>query len=174
MTCPGTVREGSSLRPSSGLSLIWRIVLKKFIGPSVQVKSLNCKELITACRPCPAGWIRMSLFLLPCILATLLPAGCSGGSSSSSPGPGSGQVAHSVILKWDASSTSTVVGYNVFRSTQSGGPYTVLNTGLISGLTYTDQTVQSGKTYYYNLTAMDENGVESQFAGEVSAVIPSP
>jgi hypothetical protein len=174
MTCPGTVRCDSSVRPLSGLSLMWRVVLQRFTRPSVQMKLLKNKELITAPRLDPAGWIRMSLLLLPCIFASLLPAGCSGGSSSSSPGPGSGQVAHSVILNWDASSTPTVVGYNVFRSTQSGGPYTALNTGLVSGLTYTDQTVQPGKTYYYNLTAVDGNGVESQFAGEVSAVIPSP
>lgn len=143
-------------------------------------KSLKGKRLFSGI-PEPnlfCSFVRRGRSLLACIFAAMcvLLAGCAGGSSSSSPGPGPGPgpIAHSVILNWDASTSSTVVGYNVFRSAQSGGPYTVLNTGLISGLTYTDQTVQSGKTYYYNLTAMDGNGVESQFAGEVTATIPSP
>jgi len=147
-----------------------------FIRTNVQWKSLSNKQLFAMCRPNPiGGLIRRSRLALAWIFAaSLLLAGCGGSSSSSSPGPGPGPLVHSVTLNWDASSSSTVVGYNVFRSTQSGGPYAVLNTGLVSGLTYTDQTVQSGKTYYYNLTAVDGNGVESQFAGEVSATIPSP
>ena len=35
---------------------------------------------------------------------------------------------HTVSLSW-AASTSTVVSYNVYRGTQSGGPYAVLNSG---------------------------------------------
>ena len=139
-------------------------------------KLLNIKQLCAmdganlVARLIRASW---PLFAFIFVVALLL-GGCSGNSNSSSSSPGPGPVAHSVTLTWDASSSPTVVGYNVFRSTQSGGPYSTMNTGLVSGLTYTDQTVQSGKTYYYNLTAVDGNGVESQFAGEVSATIPSP
>jgi len=137
---------------------------------------MSRKQLLTLCALGPVcDLIRVRRTLLASTFAAaLLLAGCGGGSSSSSSGPGPGPVAHSVVLNWDASSSPSVAGYNVFRSAQSGGLYTVLNTGPISVLTYTDQTVQSGKTYYYNLTAVDGSGVESQFAGEVSATIPSP
>jgi hypothetical protein len=39
---------------------------------------------------------------------------------------------HAVSLSWTAS-TSTVAGYNVYRGGQSGGPYTLLNSALLSG-----------------------------------------
>jgi len=45
---------------------------------------------------------------------------------------------HNVVLTWTAS-TSTVSGYNVYRGNTTGGPYTKINTALVSGLTYTDQ-----------------------------------
>jgi fibronectin type 3 domain-containing protein len=80
-------------------------------------------------------------------------------------------VTHSVSLSWSAS-TSTVSGYNVYRSTVSGGGYTKVNTSLVGGLTYTDSTVLALTTYYYVTTAVDSNNVESIFSNEVSAVIP--
>ena len=80
-------------------------------------------------------------------------------------------VAHSTSLSWGAS-TSTVAGYNVYRSTVSGGSYTLLSTSLIGGLTYTDSTVLSGQTYFYVTTAVDGTGTESIYSNEVQAVIP--
>jgi large repetitive protein len=67
-----------------------------------------------------------------------------------------------------------VTGYNVFRGTQSGGPYTMLNSSLLSGTTYTDTTVQAGQTYYYVAPAVNSADVESQYSNHVQAVIPSP
>ena len=66
--------------------------------------------------------------------------------------------AHSVFLSWDASSSQDVIGYNAYRGTNSGGPYTKLNSSLIATTSYTDQTVQSGYTYYYVTTAVDSPG----------------
>ena len=40
-------------------------------------------------------------------------------------------------LSWTAS-TSTVSGYNIYRSTTSGGPYTRVNASLVVGTLYTD------------------------------------
>jgi hypothetical protein len=80
-------------------------------------------------------------------------------------------VAHSVALAWNASS-STVSGYNVYRSTVSGSSYAKVNSTLLSGLTYTDGTVQSAQTYYYVTTAVDSSGYESVYSNEVSATIP--
>jgi len=81
------------------------------------------------------------------------------------------QQAHSVALSWTAS-TSTVSGYNVYRTTISGAQYTLVNSSLITALAYTDTSVQSGTTYYYVTTAVDASGTESVFSNQVSAPIP--
>jgi SdrD B-like domain len=79
--------------------------------------------------------------------------------------------AHSATASWSASS-SVVSGYNVYRGTVSGGPYTRLNSSLISALTYTDTSVQAAQTYYYVATSVDSGGNESVYSNEVVAVIP--
>jgi hypothetical protein len=84
---------------------------------------------------------------------------------------GTGVVQHSVALTWNASA-SAVAGYNVYRGTVSGGPYAKINATLVTPLSYTDSTVQSGTTYYYVTTAVDSSGTESVFSNQVSAVIP--
>jgi hypothetical protein len=86
-------------------------------------------------------------------------------------GTGVVPVQHSVALSWTAS-TSTVSGYNVYRGTVSGGPYTKINSSLVTVLTYTDSTVQSGTTYYYVTTAVDSSGNESVDSNQVPASIP--
>jgi hypothetical protein len=78
---------------------------------------------------------------------------------------------YSVGLTWTAS-TSTVSGYNVYRGTVNGGPYTLVNTSLIGTLTYTDSTVQNGVTYYYVATAVDSSGNESAYSTPAQAIIP--
>jgi hypothetical protein len=86
-------------------------------------------------------------------------------------GTGVAPVQHSVALTWNAS-TSTVAGYNVYRSTVSGCPYTKINSSLVAVLNYTDSTVQNATTYYYVTTAVDSGGNESAHSNEVSAPIP--
>lgn len=80
---------------------------------------------------------------------------------------------HSVALSWDASS-SQVAGYNVYRGSTSGGPYTKINSGLETATNYTDSAVQSGQTYYYVTTAVSSQGIESSYSNQAQAVIPSP
>lgn len=81
-----------------------------------------------------------------------------------------GQAQYSVRLSWNASA-SEVVGYNLYR-TEPGGSYVRLNTSLITALTYTDGSLQSGKTYYYAATSVDGNHVESAFSNPATVVIP--
>jgi len=80
---------------------------------------------------------------------------------------------HSVSLIWDASKSTTVAFYKVYRATVSGGPYSVLSTN-IKTTVLTDSSVKSGVTYYYVTTAVDAAGVESIFSNEMQSVIPSP
>jgi hypothetical protein len=89
-------------------------------------------------------------------------------------GTGTAPVTHSVSLSWVASTSSTVVGYNIYRGSVSGGPYTMLNSTPNAGLTYTDTTVLAGQTYYYVVTAVDGSGNESVVSNEVAVTIPTP
>jgi Abnormal spindle-like microcephaly-assoc'd, ASPM-SPD-2-Hydin len=88
-------------------------------------------------------------------------------------GTGTQAIAHSVDLSWIAS-TSVVVGYNVYRGTQSGGPYTKVNSTVQPTTSFTDGTVAAGTTYYYVTTAVDSQSAESNYSNEVQAVIPTP
>lgn len=88
-------------------------------------------------------------------------------------GAGMQPTQHSASLSWTPS-TSTVAGYNVYRGTQSGGPYTRINTSLLPGTSYSDNSVQSGLVYFYVVTAVDANSQESSYSNEATAVIPTP
>ena len=80
------------------------------------------------------------------------------------------KVTHAGILTWNAS-TSTVTGYNVYRGTKSGGPYTLLVS--VNSLTFADTTVAPGATYFWVVTAL-ANTQESGYSNEVSGTIPFP
>jgi fibronectin type 3 domain-containing protein len=67
-----------------------------------------------------------------------------------------------------------VVGYNVYRGTTTGGPYSKLNSSAIVTTFYSDSTVKSGSTYYYVTTAMNSSGAESIKSNEVRTAIPTP
>ncbi|MGH9406226.1 MAG: DUF4082 domain-containing protein [Terriglobia bacterium] len=99
-------------------------------------------------------------------------------NSSTSPNvvllTGTGLKPHSVALTWEASPSPNVIGYNVYRASSSGGPYTRINSAPIAGLAYTDSTVQSGETYFFCSTAIDSSGLESAHSNSVQAVIPFP
>lgn len=88
-------------------------------------------------------------------------------------GTGTEPNSHSVDLSWKAS-TSVVVGYYIYRGTQTGGPYLLVNQAVEPATTYTDLEVQAGTTYYYVVTAADSAGAESVYSNEASAVVPSP
>jgi hypothetical protein len=82
---------------------------------------------------------------------------------------------HSVALSWTASSSLSISGYNVYRSTASGGTYTKINTSLVVPTSYTDNSVQAGQTYFYVATAVDTSGIESVYSSPPQqAVIPTP
>ena len=87
-------------------------------------------------------------------------------------GTGTAQTQHTVTLTWNASADA--VGYNVYRGTVSGGPYTMINSSLDGTTTYTDSTVVSGATYYYVATAVNSESQESGYSNQVTVVSPTP
>jgi hypothetical protein len=86
-------------------------------------------------------------------------------------GTGAALASHSVALGWTPSSSS-YSGFNIYRGTVSGGPYTKVDTALIPTASYTDSSVSAGQTYYYVATEVDSTGAESGYSSEVRAAIP--
>ncbi len=71
-----------------------------------------------------------------------------------------------IDVNWDASPTANVT-YRVYRSTTAGGPYALIVAG-VTGLSYRDENVEAGMTYYYVVTA-DVDCIESFYSNEASA-----
>jgi Abnormal spindle-like microcephaly-assoc'd, ASPM-SPD-2-Hydin/HYDIN/CFA65/VesB-like, Ig-like domain/Cep192 domain 4 len=86
-------------------------------------------------------------------------------------GSGAAPVNHSVTLNWTPS-TSSYGGFNVYRGSLSGGPYSKVNSALIATTSFFDTSVASGQTYYYVATEVDSTGAESVYSSEVIATIP--
>jgi fibronectin type 3 domain-containing protein len=87
-------------------------------------------------------------------------------------GTGTAPTQHTVNLTWTASANA--VGYNIYRGTVAGGPYSMINSSLDGTTAYTDNTVVSGQTYYYVAMAVDDNSNESGYSNQAQAVIPNP
>lgn len=122
--------------------------------------------------------VRAQAILALAVLAVLVyNAGCNMNGSSASPAtvPPPGPVAHSVSLAWQASPSSNLQGYKVYRGQSSGGPYSPISSVLTTGtLQFTDSGVTGGKTYFYVITSIDLSGLESAPSPEVSAQVPTP
>jgi predicted RNA-binding protein with TRAM domain len=85
-------------------------------------------------------------------------------------GSGAQVTQHSVALSWNPNA-STVQGYYVYRGGKSGGPYTKIS-ALQAGTSYSDTTVASGTTYFYVVTALGTNSVESGYSNDAMATVP--
>jgi hypothetical protein len=107
-------------------------------------------------------------------LALILILGASAGSIAQS------GTQHSITISWTEAAPPagmTISGFNVYRATVSGGPYTKLNSTLIVPLNYVDVTGVGGTRYFYVATAVASTGAESSFSTEVSAIFlanPAP
>jgi hypothetical protein len=78
--------------------------------------------------------------------------------------------AYTVNLSWDAS-TSQVAGYNIYRSSSLKGTYSRINPSLDPGTAFTDGTVASGATYYYDVTSVNSSGEESSPCAPVKVTV---
>ncbi len=68
-----------------------------------------------------------------------------------------------------------IAGYNIYRSTDQDLPkerWTKLSPALLTRTTFQDENVESGKRYYYYLTATDQAGNVSQPSEVVSETVP--
>jgi endonuclease I/fibronectin type 3 domain-containing protein len=74
----------------------------------------------------------------------------------------------SVNLDWFDNTEADLAGYDVYRSSSSGGPYSIVNSALLSNSTYQDSSVSSDTSYYYVVTASDNNSNESVNSTQVA------
>lgn len=80
---------------------------------------------------------------------------------------------HTVTLSW-TNGSSGASGFNVYRSSTSGGPYSRLNATLLSTTSFSDTHVQPGQTYFYVATAVNSSNPESGYSNQAQAIVPSP
>jgi hypothetical protein len=78
---------------------------------------------------------------------------------------------HSVVLRWQASTTPNV-RYNVYRGPWAGIYPDKLNRAPIDGTTFTDSTAVSGQTYWYVVRATNNKGELSSESNETVVTVP--
>ncbi len=86
-------------------------------------------------------------------------------------GPGPGRLS----IFWAANSEPDVAGYLLFRSTDPSLPkdkWTKLTANLYTKTTFTDENVETGKTYYYFVIAVDNAGNQSDPSEVASDTVP--
>jgi endonuclease I len=79
-----------------------------------------------------------------------------------------------IDLTWNANGEADLAGYNLYRATVSGGPYTQLNGPLLAGTTFNDSGLTNGTEYFYVVTAVDTSANESTASAEASALPQVP
>jgi len=137
----------------------------KVDGTDVQ-SAINMSIGVTA--PCTAnvyGAGVCNVVVVQRVINAALGGGCLTGTT--------GTIAHSVSLTWSASTSSNVTGYKIYRASTAGGPYTLVST-VGNTTSNTDTTVSSGQTYYYVVSAVDSNNVESSYSNQATAAVPVP
>jgi hypothetical protein len=74
-----------------------------------------------------------------------------------------------INLTWSQSPSPAVTQNKIYRSTVSGGPYTLIAT-IPATTTYQNSGLTSGTTYYYVVTAVNSSNLESSVSNQASAV----
>jgi hypothetical protein len=76
-------------------------------------------------------------------------------------------------LSWAISPETDIGGYNVYRSEQAGVQGTRQNAELLIAPAFRDMNVQTGRRYFYSVTAVDRSGNESPASAVVSGGVPA-
>lgn len=82
----------------------------------------------------------------------------------------------SIVLHWERNPEASLAGYRVYRSiTGAAGPFTLLNSNLLTSPGYCDLSNQAlnGRTNYYYITAVD-NGSQESLPSTLLGAVPHP
>lgn len=82
---------------------------------------------------------------------------------------------NSISIFFAVNPEKDIAGYQIYRTTDAGLPKTdwlLLTSELLKTNTFQDKAVESGKTYFYYLTAVDNAGNVSQPSAVVSESVP--
>lgn len=83
-----------------------------------------------------------------------------------------GAMGHLVMdLVWNADIDSDLAGYNVYRQ-EPGGDWNKINSELVKTPDYHDETVETGKTYSYSVSAVDAHGNQSARSSSAQETVP--
>ena len=149
-------------------------------GVSISAQSFSTSSALAGAIVAPGQAVTLGIVFTPASATAFSGTITIASNASNSPisiavsGTGVASSAHSATLNWNASPTSDVVGYLVERADQSGGPYTILTGTPIAAITFSDQTVAAGHTYFYVVVAVDATGQLSDPSNEASVTIPTP
>lgn len=80
---------------------------------------------------------------------------------------------YDVALSWNASTSSNISGYNIYRAVYSNsacGSFSKINPSLNGSTLYTDNLVSDGTSYCYATTAVNSSNEESGYSNIVSNV----
>ncbi len=77
-----------------------------------------------------------------------------------------------IALIWQPLSVAGLSGYNVYRASAPGGPFTKINAALVTGAGYSDAVGAGSPRYYYYVTAVI-SGAEAPASNVVSALYDS-
>jgi hypothetical protein len=89
-------------------------------------------------------------------------------------GNGIALTSHGVILSWTPSVSNDVIGYRIYRKTDPAASYVPLAATTQITTNLADLGVSAGQTYYYAVTAVNAQSVESDYSQPVQATIPTP
>ncbi len=105
------------------------------------------------------GFLVVSLVLFGCLGQTLEPPTNLHTDTTNS----------GISLTWSPSSSTNVIGYNIYRCEMIGQLGNKINGGLITETLFTDSNVEEGKTYYYTVRAVDSGSNEENNLNQISA-----
>jgi hypothetical protein len=77
-----------------------------------------------------------------------------------------------VELSWAISSEGDLAGYNVYRSDREDTPGERINREVLPSPTFRDNSVVSGRRYFYRVSAVDRAGNESPLSSTVQIEVP--
>jgi predicted phage tail protein len=77
-----------------------------------------------------------------------------------------------VELSWAISQDADLAGYHVYRSEDEGSPGERIGTETLLSPAFRDMSVQSGKRYFYRVSALDRAGNESPKSSATAVDVP--